>query len=90
MTASNNPQHGEEIIVSRQDSLGRTKLIASFTFQRFLDSLGSLEDQTSETINLEDTEQIAASLQAFSSSFNGKIRLNTDNLEDLEQLFHGS
>jgi len=40
--APNNPKHGDNIIEETKDTFGSIKHVASFQFQKFLDSLGTL------------------------------------------------
>jgi len=40
--ASNNPKHGDNIIDAKKDTFGKLKYVATFQFQKFLDSLGTL------------------------------------------------
>lgn len=42
MTAANNTKHGDNIIEETQDTFGSIKHVASFQFQKFIDSLGEL------------------------------------------------
>lgn len=42
MAAPNNPKHGDDIIKETQDTFGSVKHVASFLFQKFIDSLGTL------------------------------------------------
>jgi len=42
MTAPNNPKHGDNIIDATKDTFGNIKYVATFQFQKFIDSLGTL------------------------------------------------
>lgn len=71
MTASNKPRHGDGIIEVKKDALGGKKFVASWQFQRFLDSLGSEQDAATiiETIIEGDSiaiGKVRASLGALS------------------------
>jgi cell division septum initiation protein DivIVA len=56
---SNQPRHGDEIIVPKKSALGGDKLIASRQFQEFLDDLAT---ESAEFTDVSDIVQIASTL----------------------------
>ena len=84
-STSNIPRHGDNIISTGKDSLGGTKLFASPQFQRFLDELGRLFNDTGGGQNIEDiTQELNASDATFSSKIT-QLRSAIENLVNSEQ-----
>jgi hypothetical protein len=76
--ASNIPKHGDKIIERREDQLGGVKFVASFQFQRFLDEIGSLVQQSDDSA---DQDIVSISVQIGRNSAN--INANRDQIEEL-------
>jgi hypothetical protein len=83
--AANNPKHGDPIVRESPDPLGGTKLIATRSFQRFLDDLGLIVNDQND-----DAKNVLLNLTAQIGRLKGVIQKQDKELECLRQEFHGS
>ena len=82
--ASNIPKHGDAIIEVKTDGFGGKKLVASFQFQRFLDELGVVSNNSDS----ETSEQLISALNLKNALLLAKIDNQEQHILDLEQLLY--